>query len=681
MTIAQAETGALSPTGECRTFDASANGYARGEAINAILIKKLSHAIRDNDPIRAVIRATSSNSDGRSNGMLNPRPEGHERLIRRAYETAHINRFTDTPFVECHGTGTQTGDPLELEAIGKLFGGDKEVHIGSIKPNVGHSEGASGISSVIKAVMALEHKTIPPNVNFSTPNPKIPFEEHNMKVPLSPVPWPEGRLERISVNCFGIGGSNAHVIIDSADSFGFYNKEPISNGQLANGKTAPRSTLLVFSASHSDSLQQRVKDLQDYITKNPKRLGDVAYTLNTRRDHLLHRAFSVTDGTATLEMNFADKVKSHPQVNFVFTGQGAQWSAMGKELVEDFPTFRADIRTLDNVLKTLPNAPDWTLEDELAKSGSDGNSEDARYAQPLLTAIQIALVNLLRSLGIRPATVLGHSSGEIAAGYASNALTATEAIIVAYYRGLVTQSCNRRGAMAAVGLGKAEVNLYLNLEKGGVVVACDNSPNSVTLSGDEERVDAVIEKLRYDDPDLFVRRLKTGGMAYHSYHMAEVGDVYEEFMKPYVTGKAPTIPFYSSVSGNLVKTTKLDQSYWRKNLESPVKFYPAVRSCIENQMGDQLFLEIGPHSALAGPLRQIFKVIAYNDQLIYHQTLVRGKDSTSCLLQAIGQLYLNAVPINFESLNSKGRPLTDLPLYPWRHETSYWSESRITKEW
>lgn len=218
MTIDMTGQGVLSPDGTCKTFDASADGYSRGEAINAIYIKKLSDAIRDGDPIRAVIRATASNCDGKTGGMSVPSLESHEAMIRHAYKIAGIEDYSSTAFVECHGTGTAVGDPLEVGAIANVFGGHKGVYIGSVKPNVGHSEGASGLTSIIKAVLALEKKVIPPNINFSTPNSRIPFKAANLRVPTEPVPWPAGFLERVSVNSFGIGGANAHVILDSASS-------------------------------------------------------------------------------------------------------------------------------------------------------------------------------------------------------------------------------------------------------------------------------------------------------------------------------------------------------------------------------------------------------------------------------------------------------------------------------
>lgn len=250
-----------------------------------------------------------------------PNPEAHEKMIRRAYQLAKINDISETAFVECHGTGTPTGDPLELEAIAKVFGGEKGVYIGSIKPNVGHAEGASGVSSVIKAVLSLENRIIPPNVNFSTPNPKIPFDTANLRVPLEPTQWPEGRAERMSVNSFGVTGSNAHAIIDSAASFvpSFSKALPLTNGDVRY-----KAQLLVLSASSSESLKKGVEVTQEYATNAPDRLEDLVYTLGCRRDHMAYRAFAVTDGTTPLEVSSSGKPKKTPSITFAFTGQGAQ---------------------------------------------------------------------------------------------------------------------------------------------------------------------------------------------------------------------------------------------------------------------------------------------------------------------------------------------------------------------
>ncbi|KIX01227.1 uncharacterized protein Z518_08952 [Rhinocladiella mackenziei CBS 650.93] len=673
-TIEQTESGVLSPTGECRTFDATANGYARGEAINALLLKKLSKAKDDKDVIRAVIRSTAVNCDGRSAGLTTPNPKAHVRLIKRAYEAGRLKDPSETPFVEVHGTGTTTGDPLELEAIAEVFGDRRDTYIGGVKANVGHSESASGITSVIKAVLALEKRTIPPQANFSTPNPKIPFAEARLVVPLEPTPWPEGRPERVSVNSFGITGANAHAVIESASSY-----DDVTEGLANNrGRESKTSELLLISATNGRSLKERCSQIQDYIGQHPQQISDLAYTLSCRRDHLSHRAYCITNGQDSVEFVTADRSKQIPKLTFVFTGQGAQWPSMGKELIERFPSFREDIIRLGNALTKLQYPPSWSLLDELLQEDVKSRVSKAEFSQPLCTAIQIALVNLLRSLDIVPSAVVGHSSGEIGAAYAAGGITAAEAISIAYYRGLVTTISTRRGAMGAIGLNQAEARLYL---ENGVVIACENSPQSVTLSGDEEVLDRIIERIKLDDAEVFTRRLKTDGKAYHSHHMAEIGTVYEEYLGPVVKERSPAIRFFSTVTGKLAEDTTLGPQYWRRNLESPVRFSPAVKSIIENGTSDQLFLEVGPHSALAGPLRQIFKASPSKARLIYCSSLVRGKDARECILDMCGQLYLQAVPLTFQILTTGSNLLTDLPTYPWNHDTSYWSENRAVKDW
>lgn len=668
MTTTQTESGVLSPTGECRTFDASANGYARGEAINAIYIKRLSAAVRDGDPIRAVIRATGANCDGKSAGITSPNPKAHESLMKGVYARAQLDSH-ETPFVECHGTGTAAGDPLELEAVAKIFGNEKETYIGSVKPNFGHSEGASGLTSIIKATMALENQIIPPQVNFSTPNPKIPFEDANLKVPVDATPWPKERQERISVNSFGVTGANAHIILESARSHGVSTE--------IQSRTSPSPRLLVYSASNPESLRERAKTIGEYIESSVCNLENVAFTLTNRREHLERRGYCITDGSAPTEMMGSGKAKKPPQINFVFTGQGAQWPGMGICLAKEFPSFDADIREYGEILAQLPNPPTWSVYDELAKLGHESLISKAEYAQPLCTVVQVALVNLLKKFGISAAAVVGHSSGEIAAAYAANAVTAKEAVITAYYRGLVTTRCMKQGAMVAVGLGRAEVSLYLER---GVVVACDNSPASVTLSGDSDGIDSVIKQLKDENPDIFVRRLKTGGMAYHSHHMIDIGPDYESLLQE-VVGRNPSLPFFSTVTGKKTSAEELGPLYWRRNLESPVNFYSAVKAMIDDGDTDQVFVEIGPHSALAGPLRQIFKATMTKNKLSYASTLVRGENCFMSFLKLLGELHIQSVEINFELLAPNGRTLTDLPSYPWRHDKCYWDESRVSRNW
>lgn len=285
MTTLMTEKGVLSPDGHCKTFSADANGYARGESITAILFKPLKAAIRDRNPVRAILRSVVSNSDGRTQGIAQPSTESQEALMRKAYRDVGISDFSKTAFVECHGTGTPVGDPIETNAVARVFG-DAGVYIGSVKPNLGHSEGASGLTSLIKAVLSLENRVIPPNIKFTSGNVKIPFKERKLVVPLEATPWPADRLERVSVNSFGIGGSNVHAILDSARSFNLPSSSVTQDNEALPFSTDNKSHLLVCSASSSSSLQKVVGDLRTWINKNPDRLEELAYTLANRREHL-----------------------------------------------------------------------------------------------------------------------------------------------------------------------------------------------------------------------------------------------------------------------------------------------------------------------------------------------------------------------------------------------------------
>ncbi|KAF3484394.1 Fum1p [Arthroderma uncinatum] len=523
MTTTMCDNNVLSPSGACKTFDKDADGYGRGEGINALYIKTLADALRDNDPIRGVIRATATNFDGKTSTITTPGAESQEALVRRAYEKAGINDICQTGFFECHGTGTVAGDTTETSVVAKLFEG-KGIVIGSVKPNLGHGEGASGITSVIKGIMSLQHDTIPPNTFFQSPNPNIPFKESKLQVPLDAMPWPEGRSKRVSVNCFGIGGANSHAILDSASSF-CKSEAKSSVGQYNS------SHLLVVSARSAENLRERVNIATQYINENPSKLHDLAYTLAVRREHLSHRAFAIAQpGQPISATAFQNGQDEFPELVFVFTGQGAQWVGMGKDLMHAFPEARKDIQALEKVLQGLPDAPNWSLEGELAKVGDDSKANEAEFSQPLCTALQIALVNILYTWGIKPSSLVGHSSGEIAAAYASGAITARSAIIIAYYRGMVAKELKKNGAMAAVGLGKDKATQYL---VDGVVVSCENSPGSVTLSGDADKVDKVVGTIKNELPDVLCRRLRVS-VAYHSHHMQELGPLYESRITQFV---------------------------------------------------------------------------------------------------------------------------------------------------
>ncbi|KAI8308661.1 Highly reducing polyketide synthase FUM1 [Colletotrichum sp. SAR11_59] len=517
MTLLYTAQGLLSPSGCCKTFDAAANGYGRGEAVNAVFLRRLSDAEGAGDPVRAVVRASATGHDGRKVGQLKPDAAAQELLIRKTYALAGIpdSQFGDTAWIECHGTGTAVGDPIEMRSVANVFGRDGIV-VGSVKPNVGHSEGAAGLTALIKAVLSLEHGVIPPNIFFNTPNPLIPWQAARLRVPIDPLPWPDGRKKRVSVNSFGVGGSNAHVIVEDG-------RPPKSLPPRAPTEAA--RVLLLFSATHPWSLQKQVLNHRNYLVQREASmhhnvasfLHDLAYTLGCRRHHFPLRTYAVvrlqqependdegkTKAAESGLLSFGDAGHSG-QVQDKWSGQGAQSAGMGYELLRDNNVFADSIRYLDQCLKTLPDtlAPEWTLFDELSKPAPDSLIEETRYSLPCCTAVQIGLVNMLRAWGVLPAAVVGHSSGEVASAYAAGVLSARKAIIIAYLRGMVLDEVQdengkarprRLGMMATIGLGAAQTETFLSY---GAVVACHNSPSNTTVSGDADAVQEILRKCR-----------------------------------------------------------------------------------------------------------------------------------------------------------------------------------------
>ncbi|KAH7195357.1 polyketide synthase [Fusarium oxysporum] len=635
----------LSPDASCKTFNAAADGYARAEAITAIYIKPLSDAIRDGNPIRAIVKGTAVNCDGKCVSLVTPNGAAHEALMRKAYRDVGLDP-KDTAFVEYHGTGTPTGDPIEATAVGKVFGEEKRVFITSVKPNLGHSEGSAGLSSVIKCVLALEHQTIPPNIKLENPNPNIPFSEYNLNVPLKPTPFPSDRQKRISINSFGIGGSNAHVILES------YSPKQDEASNFVDEQSSESPSLLLLSANTETSLQKQICNHQEWSAKNPDHIADLGYTLATHRKHLPHRAFIISQREKAIEVS--SPLRTPPgrlPLVFVFSGQGAQWPEMTKELIEN----------------------------ELLKPAETSQIDRAELSQPLYTAIQLALVNKFSRLGLFPAAIVGHSSGEIAGAYAANHISMEEAIVIAYYRGYVATKQPLQGGMAAVGMGARRISEYL---ADGVVVACENSPESTTISGDAARVAQVVEAIKQDDPNMFARILKVD-MAYHSKHMLPLSSEYQALLEselPRLTGAASStkVDVFSSVTTELADTPLRGPSYWAENLISPVKFSTAVSNLLTAKQ-TCVFLEIGPHSALAGPLRQI--CTSSSQPLHYIPAQSRGKDSSVIFLSAVGKIYQHGIPLNLAPLFPNSKAISGLPTYPWDHSATYWSESRVSKAW
>ncbi|PHH89840.1 hypothetical protein CDD83_5136 [Cordyceps sp. RAO-2017] len=503
-------------------------------------------------------------------------------------------------------------------------------------------------------------------------------------------------------------GLSQKVIVDSAASFGVAGTaaastavtghpeeehgsgaevdkqlETLVNGDGAKaGKTTKEqvSRLLPVSANNDTSLQSRVRALQAYIHSRSAPLAGIAYTLGSRRQHLSHRTFVVArDGAGLPEFGQLQKASpSAPCVAFVFTGQGEQWFGMGKELIHNSPSFEADIRSMDMALQSLHDPPSWSIQGFLRCEQPEHLVHRAEYSQPLCTALQVALVNLLAKCGISPGAVVGHSSGEIAGAYAAGTITMAEAISVAYYRGLAAKSQARQGCMAAVGLGREAVSPLL---ADGAVVACENSPGSITISGDVEAVERTLELIKYKNPEALARKLSVD-KAYHSHHMREVGQAYEASLlqKP-ILPEQPRVRFYSSLTGQRAEEDVLfGPAYWRQNLESPVLFRDAVEALLDDLGQSPLFLEVGPHGALREPVRQTVAGRS-TENMAYITTLTRGSDCFVDTLAALGRLYAHGCDVNFAFLNPPAPVLTDLPAYPWDHSQKFWTEDRLTRAW
>ncbi|KAI1150002.1 polyketide synthase [Nemania diffusa] len=701
--IATVKAGILSPTSACHTFSEDADGYGRGEAVGCLFLKRLADAIANNDPIRAIVAGTAVNSNGRVPGITQPSAAGQASVIRKAYAKAGY-RFDETSYVECHGTGTPVGDPIEVEGLSKVFSGSSNpMLLGAVKPNVGHSEAASGITAVMKTVLSLENGFIPATIGITKVNPNLGLGKWNAQIVRELKPWPTlssiPSLRRAGVNSFGYGGANAHAILERREWQAPSNHDVVNHSKERHQKWY----LVPVSARSSESLEARIQQLDAYLSRTKKNVEDIAYTLSVRRTHFSHRTYflmtqnevhSALGTREALSLSQKTASKEPSQMVFVFTGQGAQWTAMGAALYRQFSVFAAAIDVMDAQLRNLPHPPTRLLSDVICDEHDTEGIHDVAWSQPTCTAVQVALVILLRSWEILPSLVVGHSSGEIAAAFAAGFLSATQAITVAYYRGYAVKSFGRdNGAMMAVGLSPS--NTQLEIEGSGLSdrlrIGCFNSPTSVTVSGDSDAIELLYGSLT--EKRIFARNLLTNGRAYHSHHMKIVGAQYESLLLPFQNQCNGSVSitsaprWISSVTGE-EKVTAPDPAYWRANLESPTLFSQAM-SKILSKKGVQV-IEVGPHATLKVPINQTRDSLGLSpDSVLYTHTLSRNKNDASPILKMVGSLYIQGRSIAWEKVNSfhtastrncAPKVVLDLPPYPWRYGKIMWHESRESHE-
>ncbi|SMR55841.1 unnamed protein product [Zymoseptoria tritici ST99CH_3D1] len=741
--------GFLSPDGRCHSFDHRANGYGRGDGIGAVVLKKLSKALADGDTIRAVVRNSGLGQDGRTPGITMPSPEAQADLIRQVYKAAGLD-MDQTAYFEAHGTGTPIGDPYELSALGATFGATRTeanpLYVGSVKANIGHLEGCAGLAGLIKTVLVVEQGQIPPIADFEKVNPRLKLDEWKVALPTSLVPWPIAGVRRASVNCFGYGGANSHVIIDDAYHYlkshgltghhqtllGPLDTPEVSDGSdsgFSSGASSPgddvekellQPKLLVVSTVDQAGLQRNAAALAKYVQDNQEQveniefLQNLAYTLSSRRSTFDHRSFVVARSASDLSQQLQaplTKLRRGAKNNntfFLFTGQGAQWATMGKSLMA-FKTYRDSLQRAQTELKRLGCT--WNLIEELSASKETSRIDQPEFSQPLCTALQLALVDLLAEWSLTPKSVVGHSSGEIAAAYTAGFLAHEQAIKVSYCRGLFSADVERRmgttkGAMMAVALSEAEVQPYLAMvPPESVVVACVNSPDSVTLSGDETAIDVLEKKLQ--DLSIFARKLRVK-TAYHSPHMRCIADDYLAAMHDIeVATTTPKATMFSSVTGGtILSAADVDASYWVKNMLGCVRFSDAVQALVTQPATTpgkaktrrklpvvySAVVEIGPAEVLKGPLLQILNAVdgKLATSVPYTALLSRNVDAAHSALTAVGKLWGHGITVDIHKLNFQTEPasplqsLACLPPYRWNHKyyehTSAYAKTVLNRE-
>ncbi|KAJ5970419.1 polyketide synthase/peptide synthetase [Penicillium vulpinum] len=716
--ISESKLNMLSPDGRSRMWDAKANGYARGEGIASVVLKTLSAALEDGDEIECIIRETGVNQDGQTNGITLPSATAQIDLIRDTYKRAGIDPLDPggrCQFFEAHGTGTPAGDPLEARAVSTAFfphaqpgEHEQELFVGSIKTVIGHTEGTAGLAGLLKASLAVQHGIIPANLLFDELSATVAPFYGNLRIATQATPWPTLAKDvprRASVNSFGFGGTNAHAIIE--------NYVPPHSSKKADSSSAVIP--FVFSGSSEASLLNILDFYTSFLQDTPTvNLQDLSWSLHARRTELPFKTAISARDTDSLKKKLQETIKrgrasteatvgvrtagpssDGRRILGVFTGQGAQWPGMGKHLIELSSFCRDFISTLENSLNDLPEfeRPNWSLVGEMLAPDESSRVREAFISQPLCTAVQLLLVQLLRSAGVWFTAVVGHSSGEITAAYAAGFISATDAIRIAYFRGLhasKAQGANgEKGAMLAVGTSMEDAQELCDLPdfQGQIKVAACNSSSSVTLSGNEETVAQVQAVL--EDEQKFVRRLVVD-KAYHSHHMEPCSAAYLESMercKITIHDQVEnSCSWYSSVypGQKMQPSTELGTSYWVDNMVRPVLFSQAIESAISVTEKFDIAVEVGPHAALKGPASQT--IVESGLQIPYTGTLRRGQNDIEAMADALGQLWIS-VPdvIDLKSYEVRLRGelapqlVKGLPSYPWAHDRSYWKESRISR--
>ncbi|MBL1074715.1 SDR family NAD(P)-dependent oxidoreductase [Nocardia sp. 2] len=675
--------GFLAADGRCKSFDAAGDGYGRGEGGGMIVLKRLEDAERDGDRVYAVIKASGTNQDGRTTAITVPNAVSQESLARTVCARAGLDPRAIT-YVEAHGTGTPVGDPIELRALGRVYGAvpgrDGTLGVGSLKATLGHTEAASGVASVIKSALAIRHRTIPPQGWFDTPHPDIPFTELNLRIQLDAEPvGPEVERMTIAVNGFGYGGTNAHVILQEYTALPRREATPQQHSELRQSEASQTSTgsghaarteprhfgVLPISGRSPAAVREMAGRFADLLAAGavPGRQAEAAWTRMAHHpfrtgvlvgDDLVRelRRYAAGDGrdvVRTVARRVAEPV-------FVFSGMGPQWWGMARELLCADGAFAITARRVDAAFQEVSG---WSIIDELLRPEEESRVGATEVAQPANFLVQVALVSALAELGIAPAAIVGHSVGEVSAAYVAGVLSLEDAVTAAYHRARLQATTAGSGGMLVVGLGLERARALI-ADDPRVDIAASNSPSSVTLSGEVDRLDEIAENLT--DDGVFARRLRVE-VPYHSRLMDPILDELRTALAD-LTPQRPIVPLYSTVTGAVVTEGDWDAEYWCANVRRPVRFSAAISALIAAD--SQVFLEVGPHPVLSGNIREM--LLGAGDTGVTVATLDRKQPDSESLRRTLIGLY-GAGVLDPEVLFPADRPATPhlpLPRYPWQ---------------
>ena len=677
VTIGFCKASMLSPDGRCRAFDANANGYVRSEGAGAVVLKPLARALADGDPVHAVILGTAINQDGRTLGMTVPSAAAQEAMIRSALREAGVEPSA-VQYVEAHGTGTTVGDPIEAEAVGKVFSLERPASdpclMGSVKTNLGHLEAASGIAGLIKTALVVKHRQVPANLHLVEPNPDIPFDELRLRVPTTLEPWPSNGARTLAgVNSFGFGGANAHVVIEAPPERPAQPRRPFT---ARDGEDALH--VLTLSARDPNALL-------DLAARHARRLGDdpavslrdYCYSAAARRAHHGERlalvAASRDEFIALLDAFVAGEPHDDAaagsvasdatgRLAFVFPGMGPQWWAMGRRLFEQEPVFRQRLEEIEELLRPLA---DWSLLEALAADEESSRVGEAWLAHLANFAIQVSSAALWRSWGIVPDAVVGHSSGEMAAACVAGALSLPDGVRLAYHRGRLQQRATGSGRMLAAAITPEEAQRLIAGREDRVALAAINAPRSVTLTGATDVLEGIERTLAAQQR--FVRFLPVEV----PYHSPQMDPLREEFLEA-IAGLTPTpasIPLVLDVTGDWADGRPLDADYWWLNVRRTVRFGPAVERLLE--AGCESFVEVGPHPVLAPAISECGAERSTTVTVL--PSLRRGEDDRRVMLRSLGALYTHGHAPDVIGLYPEGS-YVPLPTYAWQHER-YWYDT------